>query len=196
MTDVSATPHRFHVQLRLVSNRTVEAQIDALGGGTAEKVPNPFANRDYRLVWGGQTFPGKTDADGFLHEFVAGPDRDGRLNLGEIVKGAFVTQMSIIVAVRDPKPIDDTAPAEQLVEEIGYRLLNLGFITERSSATVREGIRNFLFRRQTCGTKSERARASATLPDWQLIADILADRKKLGLLAWEIHSLHDTDRVR
>jgi hypothetical protein len=196
---VPAAPHRFHIELRLVTERTREAEYKTFAG-IASKSPSPFKGLPFVIHWGGATVEGTTDDEGTVVADVPGTATSGRLELRDpkddpaspariiIPLGSFSPSAGMTAPAGDPER------AEALRGEIRYRLKNLGLLESDSAAAFADALRRYLFQRRFIGSPTVRANTERVFPQWDQ-ADIVAnDEEKLALILRELRTLHDRTR--
>ncbi len=183
--EVPASPPLFHFMLRLVDERTHEAELDRLSGVVAQRPRNPFAGRAFRLSWGRSLKEGEVDAHGVVEAPVDGSSDHGLLELGERNRdGQFQPHVRI--------PVAASPASSDLVQELARRLRNLGWLTQEDSRTaLRDALMRYLFRRSFVGSSESLARFRGAFPDWLEAERVLRDPEQVGRLVEELAELHD-----
>ncbi len=189
--DVPAAPPLFYFKLRLVGERTHEAELDALSGLPPRAAPSPFRERAFRLTWGASTVLGTTTQDGVVTAEVDGTVDHGLLELGERGEGGvFRSRLRV--------PVSSRPASAQPLDELKRVLRNLGWIEDESRSALREALTRYMFRRTFVGSTASMASFRQRVPGWHVAADrVLEGGPALELIVSELHQLHDrTQRTR
>ncbi len=189
--DVPAAPPLFYFKLRLVGERTHEAELDALSGLPPRAAPSPFRERAFRLTWGASTVLGTTTQDGVVTAEVDGTVDHGLLELGERGEGGiFHSRLRV--------PVSSRPASAQPLDELKRVMRNLGWIEDESRSALRDAVLRYAFRRSFIGSRESIDRFNHVVRSWQDDVDeILHGGPALELLLSELHLLHDrTQRTR